>query len=76
MTCQAPGRRGDTAAAWPKSLWPSLVLSVHSMQVLIVLGTCFVVLRTRLLASYHVMPLNKLLLVRMLQHAGPTLRCV
>jgi hypothetical protein len=29
-----------------------------------VLGTCFVVLRTRLLASYHVMPLNKLLLVR------------
>lgn len=32
-------------------------------QVLIVLGTVFVLLRTRLLASYHVMPLNKLLLV-------------
>jgi hypothetical protein len=32
------------------------------LGVLIVLGTCFVVLRTRLLASYHVMPLNKLLL--------------
>ena len=39
------------------------MLSVCFLQVLIVLGTCFVVLRTRLLASYHVMPLNKLLLV-------------
>jgi hypothetical protein len=39
------------------------MLSVRSVQVLIVLGTCLVVLRTRLLASYHVMPLNKLLLV-------------
>lgn len=41
------------------------MMLTRSMQVLIVLGTCFVVLRTRLLASYHVMPLNKLLLVGM-----------
>lgn len=40
---------------------------VELSQVLIVLATAFVLLRTRLLASYHVMPLNKLLLVRVRQ---------
>lgn len=62
---KAAGRQGARVAQLqpgPRSSGLIMMLT-RSMQVLIVLGTCFVVLRTRLLASYHVMPLNKLLLV-------------